>query len=176
MTYLSGLPAGAAMLEVYKLDMELARPLLRIQQHIMRGPSPLSSAERELIAAYVSALNACRFCYGVHSEVARRFGIAEDRLAALAADGPSEARDGRLAALLRYCGKLTQSPSRMTPDDVKAVKQAGWDDQALFHAVRVTCLFSFFNRLADGLGLDAAAVDFARVAEGLASIGYEGRI
>jgi hypothetical protein len=42
MTYLSGLPAGAAMLEVYKLDMELARPLLRIQQHIMRGPSPRS--------------------------------------------------------------------------------------------------------------------------------------
>jgi uncharacterized peroxidase-related enzyme len=164
------------MLDVYRLDMALGRPLLRIQQHIMRGPSPLSEGERELIAAYVSTLNACRFCYGVHAEVAKRFGVAEERLAALAAEGPSESRDGRLAPLLAYCRKLTLTPSRMTAGDADAVRAAGWDDAALFHAVRVTCLFAFFNRLADGLGLDAGAVDFARVADGLATIGYEGRV
>jgi uncharacterized peroxidase-related enzyme len=176
MPHLASLPDAATMLDVYRLDMELARPLLRVQQHIMRGPSPLTPAERELIAAYVSTLNACRFCFGVHSEVARRFGVAENRLAALVEKGPSEAREGKLAALLRYCGKLTETPSRITAADAAAVTAAGWDEEALFHAVRVACLFAFFNRLADGLGLDAAAVDFPRVAQGLADIGYEGRL
>lgn len=176
MPHLASLPQAATMLDVYRLDMELARPLLRVQQHIMRGPSPLAPAERELIAAYVSTLNACRFCFGVHSEVAKRFGVAAERLAALAEGGPSEAREGKLAPLLRYCRKLTESPSRITADDAAAVKAAGWDDTALLHAVAVACLFAFFNRMADGLGLDAGAVDFPRVAQGLAEIGYEGRL
>ncbi len=51
MPRLRSLPAGASMLDVYRLDMELARPLLRIQQQLLRGPSPFSPAERELIAA-----------------------------------------------------------------------------------------------------------------------------
>ena len=176
MPHLSALPPAATMLDVYRLDMELARPLLRIQQRIMREASPLEPAERELIAAYVSSLNACRFCYGVHSQVAQRFGVAKERLAALAAAGPSDERDGRLAPLLRFCAKLAQTPSRVTAGDAQAVKQAGWDDAALFHAVLVVCLFSFFNRLADGLGLDAGAVDFGRVADALAGVGYEGRL
>ena len=33
----------------------------------MRGPSTLTRGERELIAAYVSALNGCRYCSASHA-------------------------------------------------------------------------------------------------------------
>lgn len=159
--FLPSLPRDAVVLDLYKFDLELAKPLLRIQQHIMRGPSELTPAERELIAATVSDLNACRFCYGVHSRVAARFGAVDP---------------GRLAPILAYVKKLTETPSRMTRADAEAVYAAGWSERALFQAVAVCALFSFFNRFVDGTGIDAAAVDFDKVAAGLHEIGYEGRL
>ena len=177
MPYHTDLPDRATMLDVYKLDMALAQPIVRYQQQIMRGPSPLSEGERELIAAYVSSLNACDFCLGVHAEVAGRFGVAEDTIARLADDGPSEVHDGKLAALLVYVGKLTREPSRMVQADARAVYDAGWDATALFHAVSVAGLFNFFNRMADGLGLDPLDADMLdKAAGGLHGIGYEGRL
>lgn len=176
MPRLRTLQPDSSMLDVYRLDLEIARPLLRLQQQLLRGPSPFTAGERELIGAYVSGLNACGFCVGVHRAVATGLGVEAAALEALVTEGPSPDRHGRLAPVLAFVRKLTLTPSRMTAGDADAVRAAGWDDAALFHAVRVTCLFAFFNRLADGLGLDAGAVDFARVADGLATIGYEGRV
>lgn len=164
------------MLDVYRLDMEIARPLLRIQQQLLRGPSPFSPGERELIAAYVSGLNACRLCVGVHRAVATGLGVEPAVLEALVTDGPTADRHGRLAPVLEFVRKLTLTPSRMTDADAEALRAAGWGDTAIFHATLVCCLFSFFNRLADGLGLDPEHVDVGRVAHGLVSIGYEGRL
>ena len=41
---------------------ETGKPLYELAQVLLRGESPLSEAERELIAAYVSHLNDCMFC------------------------------------------------------------------------------------------------------------------
>jgi AhpD family alkylhydroperoxidase len=53
---------------------ETARPLLDYHQALLRGPSPLSVADRELIAAHVSGLTACRYCRGVRTATAGRSG------------------------------------------------------------------------------------------------------
>jgi alkylhydroperoxidase family enzyme len=37
---------------------------------LLRGPSSLARGERELIAAYVSALNDCQYCWSSHSACA----------------------------------------------------------------------------------------------------------
>jgi uncharacterized peroxidase-related enzyme len=164
------------MLDVYRLDLEIARPLLRLQQQLLRGPSPFTAGERELIGAYVSGLNACGFCVGVHRAVATGLGVEAAALEALVTEGPSPDRHGRLAPVLAFVRKLTLTPSRMTDADAEAVRAAGWDDAALFQATLVCALFNFFNRLADGLGLDPERIDVRRVAQGLVSIGYEGRL
>ena len=54
--------------------------------------------------------------------------------------------------LLRYVGKLTSNPSKITPADAEAVLAAGWDERALHDAVAVCALFNMMNRLVDGLG------------------------
>lgn len=40
----------------------------------------------------------------------------------------------------------------MTRDDVEALRTAGLSDPAILEIVHVTGFFSYYNRLADGLG------------------------
>jgi uncharacterized peroxidase-related enzyme len=132
------------------------RPLLDYHQVLLRGPSPLTVAQREVIAAYVSGLNGCGYCHGVHRTTAQAFGVAADVLGALLADVDTAPVDEALKPLLRYVAKLTRSPSGITPGDAAAVLAAGWDEQALHDAVSVCALFNFMNRLVDGLGVTAS--------------------
>ena len=46
-------------------------PFDKASLEIMRGKSGLSSAQKEVFAAFVSGLNACQFCYGPHAAVAK---------------------------------------------------------------------------------------------------------
>lgn len=103
----------------------------------MRGESPLSQAERELIAAYVSGLNACNYCFGVHGTTALAFGIEEGLLASLLADPATAAIDERMRALSGYVARVTKEPARVSPAGAQRVLDAGWDEQALHDAVSV---------------------------------------
>jgi alkylhydroperoxidase family enzyme len=67
MGYLWSLPERAVLRDVFAAFPVTSRPLLEYHQALLRGPSPFSVAERELIAAYVSGLNACGYCHGVHT-------------------------------------------------------------------------------------------------------------
>lgn len=57
-------------------------------------------------------------------------------------------------ALLDFAVKLTKTPAGMTREDVEALRAHGFSDTAIHDAVQVTALFNYYNRLADGLGID----------------------
>jgi alkylhydroperoxidase family enzyme len=50
---------------------ETGKHLYELAEVLLRGESPLSEAERELIAAYVSHLNNCIFCRNSHASAAK---------------------------------------------------------------------------------------------------------
>ena len=52
-------------------DAGFAGRLSGLAEALLRGPSSLSSAERELIATYVSSRNECHFCTQSHAAAAR---------------------------------------------------------------------------------------------------------
>lgn len=56
--------------------------------------------------------------------------------------------------MLDYVAKLTMSPAGMQPTDVDALRDLGFGDGAITDIAQVTALFAYFNRLADGLGID----------------------
>ena len=153
MTFLPSLPDNAKLLDVFRAFPDTAVPLLDYHEALLRGSSPLSIAERELIAAYVSGLNACDYCYGVHRVTAEQFGIDETVLTGLLTDLPTAQIDDRMRTLLGYVGKLTREPSKVSPADARAVLDAGWDERALHDAVAVCALFNFMNRFVNGLGV-----------------------
>ncbi|GHJ36919.1 carboxymuconolactone decarboxylase family protein [Streptomyces sp. TS71-3] len=169
MPFLPSLPDNATVMDVLRAFPEPAGPLVDYQQVVLRGPSPLSVGERELIAAYVSGLNACRYCHGVHGAVAEAFGIEEGVLAALLADVASAPVDDRLKPLFAYVRKLTETPGRMAAADAEAVFAAGWEEKALYDAVSVCALFNFMNRIVEGFGITAPDSYFAVAARRLSS-------
>ena len=68
------------------------------------------------------------------------------RLAALSA---------RERAILDYAVKLTLHPSQMRREDVEALREQGLDDGSVHDVAQVTGFFNLYNRLADGLGIEA---------------------
>ena len=57
-------------------------------------------------------------------------------------------------AMLDFAVKLTHAPSAMTEADVAALRAHGFDDVAIHDVVQVAALFNYYDRLADGLGID----------------------
>ncbi|MBU6472969.1 MAG: peroxidase-related enzyme [Alphaproteobacteria bacterium] len=147
------LPEPPTMADVFKKFPHTFRPLVEYHDRLLRDYSPLTVGQRELIAAYVSGLNACQFCYGAHNTVARAFGIEDEIFTNLIDDVDRSAVDEAMKPILRYVKKLTLSPTRMTAADAAAVYAAGWSEQALFDAVSVCALFNFMNRIIEGTGL-----------------------
>ncbi len=171
MTFFPSLPEDASTGDVQDPYPELYEPWQAFSEALMRGPSPLSVAERELIAAYVSGLNACSYCVGGHRPAAEAFGIAPDVFDKLMADVDTAPVDERLKPIFRFVKKLTETPARMVQGDADAVFAAGWDERALHHAIAVCARFNFMNRLIEGHGIkDSQAIREKRQA--LGTVGY----
>lgn len=153
MSRFPSLPPTLGLADVFSAFPRAVWPLLEYHDTVLRGPSPLSVAERELLAAYVSTLNACGFCAGAHRIVAEVHGVDPDLLEGLLADPAHPAVDARLRPLLEYVRKLTIAPASVRDADADAVYAAGWNEQALFDAISVCALFNFMNRIVEGCGI-----------------------
>jgi len=138
---------------VLKSEPNLGAPFAEYHEALLRGPSPFTEGERELIGAYVSALNGCDFCHGEHQAVAEAFGIEPQLLDAIIADPNTARAPEKLRPVLAYSKKLTETPAKMTQADADGLFAAGWDDQALYHVVCLCGLFAMNNRIINGLGI-----------------------
>lgn len=173
MPRLPSLPDNPTLMDLrskYASLLELLRPY---GQQLMRGPSPFSPGERELIAAVTSATNTCRYCHGVHSLVAQGFGIDEAVLDKVWTDVDTAPVEERMKPVLRYVRKLTETPSRVTDADANAVYAAGWSEEALVHAIAVCAYFNQMNRLVEGAGIVGSPESYAANAEALVARGYQ---
>ena len=57
-------------------------------------------------------------------------------------------------AMLDFAVKLGREPRSMSRDDVEVLRAAGFSDTAILDIVHITGFFSYYNRLADGLGIE----------------------
>lgn len=57
-------------------------------------------------------------------------------------------------AMLDFAVRLTHSPAAIRREELDVLREVGFDDVAIHDIVQVTALFNYFNRLADGLGID----------------------
>lgn len=172
MSFLKSLPEDAPLLEVFRRHYDLWRPILDYHERLMRAGSPLAPADCELIAAFVSALNGCDYCHGVHSATAARFGVDPALLGRLLTDiDRADVREA-LRPVFRYVRKLTLGPAKMAAADADAVFAAGWGEDALHQAASVCALYNFMNRVVNGLGVRAGEGYFAESSARLAGGGY----
>ena len=63
--------------------------------------------------------------------------------------------DEKHKALFRFVDKVNHDSPRISPDDMKALYDNGWDDETIFFAITVCALFNFYNRWIDSSGVHA---------------------
>lgn len=155
MGFLKSLGETPHLYDVMNISPRMAVYLFKMTDEIMLVEGPLNDKERELIAAYVSGLNACSFCYRGHKAIAEMFGVEEGLIDELVEDLESVKIDDKIKAALRYSKKVTENASKLVAGDADALYAAGWDENALMNIVEICALFAMYNRLADGTGVIA---------------------
>lgn len=154
---------------------ETGKPLYELAQVLLRRPSTLSAAERELIAAYVSSLNRCRFCTDSHAAAARSLFGNEGKLVSEVLEDLETAKiSSKIRALLRIAEKVQQSGKAVIPQDIELAREEGATDQELHDTVLIAATFCMFNRYVDGLATwtPADSKMYDEMGERLATKGY----
>ncbi|HTL83104.1 MAG TPA: carboxymuconolactone decarboxylase family protein [Bacteroidia bacterium] len=142
--------AGIVELLFYKGPTGSA--LSNLAQTILRGPSSLTPGEREMIAGYVSYLNACEFCHLSHTAAMQELTGDDGKIMSCVRENIDTAPvSEKMKALLRIAGKVQKSGKEVTQDLVDAAKKAGATDEELHDAVLVAAAFCMYNRYVDGL-------------------------
>jgi uncharacterized peroxidase-related enzyme len=161
----------AARLVFYRPDFYGARAK-EFTHEAMRGPSAWSVADRELMAAYVSAVNENAFCVGAHTATASQAYQDAPKVAAVLADLETAPVEEPLRATLRMLGTLTAEGS-VSAADMRAVLAAGTSPQQVGDALAVCAAFDTTNRLADAFGFEVLSPEgFEAGAKYLLKRGY----
>ncbi len=159
----------AVKLAFYRKDFYGAGPLT---DEAMRGPSPWSVGDRELMAAFVAKATECPFCVAAHSATSGLWYRDDAKVAAAIADVDTALIEEPLRATLRMLGKLAREHS-VDADDMRSVLQAGVTPAQIEDALAVGYAFTITARLANAFDFDLASPEaMAAGAKHLLKRGY----
>lgn len=167
---------GIRSLVAYRQDT--GSVLYELAEALLRNDSPIPSPERELIAAYVSSLNECRFCASSHAAASRHlFGERSDLVDAVLEDLESAPVSEKLRALLQIAGKVQKNGRLVTEEDIERARKEGAGDREIHDTVLIAAAFSMFNRYVDGLATIAPEDPeaYREMGRRMAEVGYAGR-
>lgn len=167
-----GVP-GIRSLVMFRPDTN--KHLYDLAQVILRDPSPLTPAERELIATHVSARNNCTFCMSSHAAAARElFKDKRGIVDCVIHNQSTPLLSNKMKALLNIAGKVQQSGKLVTDEDVAEAREHGAGDRDIHDTVLIAAKFSMFNRYVDGLAslTPTDPKEYELMGKRLATMGY----
>src|SRR5262245_50286013 len=126
---------------------DTAGPISEISDLMLRGPSTLTRAEREMIAAYVSTRNECHFCQSSHRAAAahhldKNYSLVD----AVRCDPENAPVSPKLKALLAIAGKVQISGKSVNPEDIARARAEGATDLEIHDVVLIASMFCMANR------------------------------
>jgi uncharacterized peroxidase-related enzyme len=131
---------------------EVAKPMGDLAEAILRGASPLSRGEREMIAAFVSGRNDCSFCHASHRAIAaHQLDGSYELVDSVCNDYGSAPVSDKMKALLGIAGAVQKGGKHVSTEAVAQAKAAGATDVEIHDTVLTAAAFCMFNRYVDGL-------------------------
>ena len=128
------------------------RSLAHILLHTAGKEDELSSADRELIATFVSSRNTCHFCQTSHGAAAAHLrGGDTTVIEAVCRDYTTAAISPKMKALLAIAAAVQVDGKRVTDDLVASARAEGATDLELHDTVLIAAAFCMYNRYVDGL-------------------------
>ncbi|MET8161495.1 carboxymuconolactone decarboxylase family protein [Sphaerisporangium sp. NPDC005289] len=160
---------------LFRFRPETAGPLNALVEVLLRAESTLTPGERELIAAYVSSLNQCRYCYNSHAHyAAAQLPEGMELVEEVRDDLSSAPVSGKLRALLGIAAAVQRGGREVTEEHVAAARAEGATDLEIHDTVLIAAAFCMYNRYVDGLATIAPddPASYAARAERIVADGY----
>ncbi len=127
---------------------------MELYMTIMFGQSPLSRAQREMIAVVVSAANGCVYCQQHHGAALDNYWKNAERIERLKKSYSNAELTTSDAALCQYAIELTLHPDDFENENrTQLLRQAGFDDRIILDTTLVIAYFNFVNRIVLALGV-----------------------
>lgn len=146
------------IMRAMSLKPEAMAGMIRMARQMHFSDGALKVRTKELIATYVSSMNQCKFCLSSHAGFLAKQGQELPDVDAVGQGDPSKAPglSPKERALLSYIKLLTEESWKIRDADIERLRKAGWTDPEIYEATFDGALFAFFNRMANGYGLDYA--------------------
>ncbi len=140
--------------KIQSLHPESVMKHMDLYMEIMFSKSPLSRAEREMIAVVVSAANGCEYCQEHHGQALLHYWKDEQKVKQLQTDYRKLNLSEREEALCTFAVELTEEPDRFEDyDGTPDLRNRGLDDRAILDATLVISYFNFVNRIVLSMGV-----------------------
>ncbi len=167
----SHLPGITGLLEYRK---DTGQPIRELTEILLRGPSSLSRAERELIATVVSNGNQCKFCSAAHAATVDMLLGESDTCNQVKSDISTAPVSEKMKALLTIADRVRENGKLVTPEHITTAKAAGATDIEIHDTVLIAALFCLYNRYVDGMATAMPEDDsyFTMLADRLVNHGY----
>jgi uncharacterized peroxidase-related enzyme len=107
------------------------------------GKGALSAATRERIALAVAEVNGCNYCLSAHTYLGKNFAKLDD--AEITANRNGSSNDIKAAAAVKFAVKVAKERGHVSDADVRAVKEAGYDDAQVIEIVQHVALNTWTN-------------------------------
>ncbi len=141
------------VLAAYAFDEKKLRAFIGFYNELMLEESPLSKLEREMIAVVVSSANRCYYCQVAHGQAVRELSGDPALGELLVMNYRAAALTPRQRAMLDFAHKLTVTPAAIVEEDRAALRDAGFDERAIWDIAAVAAFFNLTNRMANAVDM-----------------------
>jgi uncharacterized peroxidase-related enzyme len=110
----------------------------------------LPAATRERIALAVAEANSCGYCVAAHTYLGK--GVAKLQTDEMLANRAGRSGDGTADAAVRFAAKVTRDRAQVTDADLRALRNAGYDDAQIIEIVLHVALnvwTNYVNKVAE---------------------------
>src|SRR6185295_7419593 len=103
----------------------------------------LPAATQERIALAVAEANGCTYCLSAHTYLGKHVAKLDD--AELDANRAGRSNDAKADAAVRFARKVMETRGHVSDADVRAVREAGYDDAQIVEIVQHVALNTWTN-------------------------------
>jgi uncharacterized peroxidase-related enzyme len=133
------------ILKCFATNPAYARRMVDISSSLLFSDGALARRQKELIATYISHLNACPYCLDSHGFFLMVHGAAEETVRSVSS--------GDLTML--YLRKVNAESFRTAREDVLRLCNLGWQEEQIAEAIHVATIMGLCNRVANAFGLSS---------------------
>lgn len=141
-------------LKAFATDNQRFRAFMGSYMELMRPDSGVSHLEHEMIALVSAATNGCVYCTAHHGMLLRAETDGDAQFAEyLSRNYKLADLSPRHLTMLDFVVKVHRDAEHIDDDDRQALRDVGYDDEAIWMIISTACFYAGSNRMAQAIGL-----------------------